>query len=159
MLDDLELAHRLERFERACQSAGIKLTFQRREVLREVARAKGHPSAEQVMDGLRARLPTVSLDTVYRTLWLLTELGLLTTLGSRRSAVRFDTNLSAHHHFVCRSCGATFDVDLPELESLGMVERWHQLGTVESCHLELRGRCSVCQATPDEQAALATGRA
>jgi Fur family transcriptional regulator, peroxide stress response regulator len=148
MLDERGLAHRMERFERACQSQGIKLTLQRREVLREVALAKGHPNAEQVIEGLRARLPTVSIDTVYRTLWLLTELGLLTTLGPRRAAVRFDTNLSAHHHFVCQSCGETLDVELPELEALVGSERWQSLGVIDSCHLTLHGRCHDCQSHP-----------
>lgn len=157
MLDERELAHRMERFERACQSGGIKLTLQRREVLREVALAKGHPTAEQVIENLRVRLPTVSIDTVYRTLWLLTELGLLTTLGPRRTAVRFDTNLTAHHHFVCRGCGETFDVELPELEPLLRTERWQSFGLVDSCHVTLRGRCHDCQLHPRAEFGSAEG--
>ena len=62
-----------------------------------------------VFEGVRERMPTVSLDTVYRTLWWLKDLGLITTLGSSRERTRFDANLSRHHHFVCVQCGLTRD--------------------------------------------------
>ncbi|MCK7479895.1 MAG: transcriptional repressor [Candidatus Moduliflexus flocculans] len=52
-----------------------------------------HPDADAVFRAVRKRVPTVSIDTVYRTLWMLNDLGLVTTLGPRRESVRFDANL------------------------------------------------------------------
>ena len=60
-------------------------------------------------------MPTVSLDTVYRTLWKLRDLGLVKTLGPNRDAVRFDANLEGHHHYVCVRCGLVRDFDSEEL--------------------------------------------
>ena len=66
----------MQHFEQVCRGAGVKLTHQRMEVFREVALSGDHPDAETIYRRVRARIPTVSLDTVYRALWLLAELGL-----------------------------------------------------------------------------------
>lgn len=150
MLTDLEFADRLSQFERACQAAGIKLTHQRIEVLREVAKSGGHPSVETILEGVKSRIPTVSVDTVYRTLWLLTDLGLITTLGPRRDAVRFDANLAPHHHYVCVHCGTTIDVETIDLDKLRIAETLRPLGSVDSAHLEIRGVCARCSATSEQ---------
>lgn len=146
MLTETQLADRISHFERSCQAAGIKLTHQRVEVLREVAKSDGHPSVEAILEGVKSRIPTVSVDTVYRTLWLLTDLGLIATLGPRRDAVRFDANLAPHHHYVCVQCGSTMDVETLDLEQLQMREKLRDLGSVDSAHLEIRGVCAHCMA-------------
>ena len=144
MLTETQLTDRISQFERACQAAGIKLTHQRVEVLREVARHDGHPSADAILDGVKSRIPTVSVDTVYRTLWLLTDLGLIATLGPRRDAVRFDANLSPHHHYVCERCGVVSDVQNINLAGLKIEETLESLGSVLSAYLEIRGVCAAC---------------
>ena len=144
MLTQTQLADRISQFERACHGAGIKLTHQRVEVLREVAKSHGHPSVEAIFEGVKLRIPTVSVDTVYRTLWLLTDLGLIATLGPRRDAVRFDANLSPHDHYVCVQCGATMDVEFLDLARLQIEEKLKALGSVDSAHLEIRGTCARC---------------
>ncbi len=63
-------------------------------------------------------MPTVSLDTVYRTLWMLNDLGLTTTLGPRRDSMRFDANLARHHHYVCVRCGLVRDFESAKLNVL-----------------------------------------
>ncbi|HEY5955712.1 MAG TPA: Fur family transcriptional regulator [Polyangiaceae bacterium] len=147
MLTESQLADRISAFERACHQAGIKLTHQRVEVLREVARSEEHPTADSILEGVKARIPTVSVDTVYRTLWLLTDLGLITTLGPRRDAVRFDANLSPHHHYICVKCGITLDIELLDLEASSLGEKLQAVGTVDSAHLEIHGVCKECSAT------------
>lgn len=149
MLTESQLTDRLAHFERACQQAGVKVTHQRLEVLREVSRSGEHPSAEAILEGVKARLPTVSLDTVYRTLWLLTELGLITTLGPRQHAVRFDANLDPHHHFLCVHCGAAIDVESLDLSQLDIADRLKGLGSVISAQLEIRGICANCAEKPE----------
>lgn len=144
MLSEDQLADRISQFEKACQAAGIKLTHQRIEVLREVAKSQGHPSADAILAGVKARVPTVSVDTVYRTLWLLTDLGLISTLGFRRDAVQFDANLQPHHHYVCVRCGNTMDVESLDLGRLQLDNHLGELGSVVSAHLEIRGVCSNC---------------
>jgi Fur family peroxide stress response transcriptional regulator len=89
-------------------------------------------------------MPTVSLDTVYRTLWLLTDLGLLTTLGPRQDSVRFDANLEHHHHYLCVRCGLVRDFESTELNALRIPDSVNRFGQVVSAHVEVRGVCARC---------------
>ena len=137
-----ELRRRMQHFEEACRAAGVKLTPQRLEVFREVARSTDHPDAETVLAGVRARIPSMSLDTVYRTLWMLTELNLVGTLGPARARTRFDANLTRHHHFVCTRCGLTRDFESPVLDALPVPEAAAAFGEVEATQVEVRGVCT-----------------
>ena len=83
-----DIEQRMARFNETCRNSGAKLTHQRMEIFREVAQSTDHPDVEKVYQGVRRRMPTVSLDTVYRTLGWLKELGLITTLGPPREAPR-----------------------------------------------------------------------
>ena len=90
-VDKTEVARRLEGFKAACKRAGVKLTHQRLEIFQEVAASVEHPDADMVFRAVQKRMPTVSLDTVYRTLSLLSDLGIVIPLASPRwpaSAVR-----------------------------------------------------------------------
>ena len=143
---------RLDRFRSAARDAGLKLTHQRLEVFREVASSLEHPDAESVFRAVRKRVPTVSIDTVYRALWMLTDLGLITTLGRRRENVRFDANLDQHHHYVCVRCGLTRDFECAELGALRVPVSIQDLGRVITTQVEVRGVCSRCAATEDRTA-------
>jgi len=135
---------RFDQFRAACRKAGVKLTHQRLEIFREIASSTEHPDAETVFRGVRARIPTVSLDTVYRTLWLLDGLGLITTLGPRRESVRFDPNLEHHHHYVCVQCGLAKDFESADLNVLAIPASVKKFGSVMATHVEVRGLCAAC---------------
>ncbi len=139
-----ELQQRLNRFKEGLRRAGVKLTHQRLEIFQEVARSSDHPDVETVFKGVRERVPTVSLDTVYRTLWLLLDLGLITTLGPPRERVRFDANMRPHHHFVCSQCGKTRDFYSDALDALKVPRPVKSLGRVDSMRVEVRGVCLEC---------------
>jgi Fur family peroxide stress response transcriptional regulator len=139
-----EVERRLEEFKAVAREAGAKLTHQRLEIFRAVASSAEHPSVEAVYKVVRETVPTVSLDTVYRTLWLLTDLGLLRTLGPRQGVVRFDANLEPHHHFRCMRCGLVRDFESPELNALRIPHSVDRFGQVESTHVEVRGICAEC---------------
>lgn len=141
---DSEVARRLERFQAAAREAGIKLTHQRLEIFRELASTEDHPDAETVFRRVRERVPTVSLDTVYRTLWLLEGLGVIVTLGPRRERVRFDANLGSHHHFICENCGLVRDFEHEEYDTLGVPAAVERLGSVSRVSVEVRGMCREC---------------
>lgn len=110
----------------------------------EVARSCDHPDAETIFESVRKKVPTVSLDTVYRTLWMLNAMGLITTVGPPREKVRFDANVTPHHHFVCSRCGAARDVNYPEFDALKAPEELKGIGSVEAIRVELRGVCQRC---------------
>jgi Fur family peroxide stress response transcriptional regulator len=141
-----EIERRMEHFKEVCRNSGVKLTHQRMEIFREVAQSGDHPDAEKVYQGVRERMPTVSLDTVYRTLWLLVDLDLITTLGPPRGRTRFDANLSCHHHFICVRCGRTRDFYSEEFDELRIPESVKALGNVEMTRVEVKGVCLKCAA-------------
>ena len=143
-----EVERRLEAFQTAARQAGVKLTHQRLEIFREVASSSDHPSAEAVLRAVKHRMPTVSLDTVYRTLWLLSDLGLVTTLGPRRDSVRFDANLRHHHHYVCVSCGLVRDFESTELNAIAIPDAVKGFGRIVGTHVEVRGVCENCAMEP-----------
>lgn len=143
-IETSEIEHRVEQFKAATRKAGVKLTHQRLEIFREIASSLEHPDAETVFRAVQKRLPTVSLDTVYRTLWTLNDLGLVTTLGPRHGRVRFDANLQQHHHYVCVRCGLTSDFACDELDAVSVPDSAKGFGSIVSAHVEVRGVCKMC---------------
>ncbi len=141
-----ELERRLKRFKATAKTAGVKLTHQRLEIFREVAASLEHPDADAIFRGVRKRMPTISLDTVYRTLWTLNDLGLISTLGHRRESVRFDANLDHHHHYICILCGRALDFQSAELDDLPVPTTVNRFGSVIDAHVEVRGVCDKCSA-------------
>ena len=123
----------------------MKLTHQRTEIFREVARTTDHPDAQTIYERVRKRVPAISLDTVYRNLWLLNDLGLIATMGPSREKARFDANLTPHHHFVCDGCGMASDFYSQEFDELRPPAEIESIGRVEATHVELRGLCLRCK--------------
>lgn len=142
-----QVESRLEHLHAVARASGLKLTHQRLEIFRELASSEAHPDADAIYRAVRRRLPTVSLDTVYRTLWMLHDLGLVMTLGPHRDRVRFDANLERHHHFACVRCGIVRDFESEALARLPLPESVASLGRVHDAHVEARGTCRACQRT------------
>jgi len=140
-----EQGSRKAAFTRAVRSAGIRITHQRLEIFRAVASSDEHPDAEAVLRAVLPRSPMVSLDTVYRTLWLLADLGWVHPLGPRRATVRFDANIGNHHHFVCARCGMTRDFEGDVLQGIRIPDSVKDYGTVLASRIEVRGICRSCQ--------------
>ncbi len=141
---EAEADARVAQFSEALRSSGFRLTTQRLEVVREVASTDAHPDADRVFRAVRERIPTISLDTVYRTLGTLADLGLVNRVLGERGTARFDANTSHHHHFVCTRCGRIDDVDSASLDSVGLPANADALGRVDSVEVRFRGVCRTC---------------
>ena len=137
------LRQRIEQFRATLKQSGVRLTHQRMTIFREVARLEDHPDAESVYKRVRKNMPMVSLDTVYRTLWLLQDLGVIRALGVR-DRVRFDGNAQPHHHFVCRVCGSMSDFYSSEYDRLRIPKAAKALGNTETAQVEVQGICIKC---------------
>ena len=138
-----ELRRRMGQFKAALKSNGAKLTHQRMIIFREVAESEEHPNAESVCKAVRKKLPMISLDTVYRTLWMLQDLGLINILGGR-DRVRFDGNKKPHHHFVCNKCGLMRDFYSNEFDRLKIPKEVKNFGNGKTVHIEIQGICTEC---------------
>ena len=136
---------REQRFAAALKADGLRMTHQRLEVIRELASAKHHPDADEVYRAIRERVPTISLDTVYRTLSTLAARGLIERI-SAPGAARFDPDASAHHHFVCTRCGRIEDIEVDALGPVEVPNEIARIGAVTSVRLEMKGVCAACAA-------------
>jgi len=142
-----EVDRRVSALSSALRENGLKLTHQRLEVIREIAGTEEHPDVETVFRGVRVRVPTISLDTVYRTLAVLVTHGLVVRSTGTTGPARYDANTANHHHFICAQCGLVRDVDSMELDGLRAPEATAELGRVDSVQVQLRGLCRACQVT------------
>ena len=88
---------------------GLKFTHQRYLVYQALLGTREHPSAEMVWRWVRQEAPSISLDTVYRTLAALERRGLAARVPDGGEQGRFDGDISPHHHLVCLSCGRIED--------------------------------------------------
>jgi Fur family peroxide stress response transcriptional regulator len=134
----------VERFRDLCRAAGLRATPQRIEILKELSGHRGHPSAEEVHRALAERMPTVSLDTVYRALSLFESHGMLVKLWGPGGRCRFDPNREPHHHLVCDECGAIEDFTWPRFEELAPPDAASTWGRVSRVQVEVHGLCRSC---------------
>jgi Fe2+ or Zn2+ uptake regulation protein len=91
-------------------ACGIQPTPQRIAVAVYVLNTANHPTADQVWMNVRARCPTLSRATVYNTLNLFTEKGLLRTQLLKDGVAVFDPHVAPHHHFIDEETGKVFDI-------------------------------------------------
>ncbi|MDO7788755.1 Fur family transcriptional regulator [Desulforamulus aquiferis] len=107
-------------FIKQLQEKGLKITPQRQEIIRVFLESKNnHLSAEDVHNQIAEKFPSMSLDTVYRNLSVMQQLGILTELNFGERKNLFEINSSQHHHhLVCTKCGVSEEIDFCPLEFL-----------------------------------------
>ena len=104
--------------EQRCSDAGLKMTGQRRIILRVLGEAEDHPSVEKVYERARAQDSSISMATVYRTLNLLDELELVTKHDFNGNFSRYEVNMDHHHHLMDLESGEVIEFQNEELELL-----------------------------------------
>jgi Fur family ferric uptake transcriptional regulator len=121
------------------------MTEQRKVILDELGKSKAHPTADEVFQLVRKRMPRISLGTVYRNLELLAESGWIQKLEVAGSQKRFDGTTSDHYHMRCVRCGRIEDapVDpIPDLTgALGRMRDYQVVGH----RLEFMVVCPSCR--------------
>ena len=138
------MSHNLKHFELACRKAGLKLTPQRLETYRELLLAQDHPTAEVLHRRLRERLPSVSLDTVYRTLSTLVDHGLINRVETKESLARFEVAGAVHHHLICRRCGQIMDFQWPVMDETSLPDEIRSWGQIDQKSVVVYGICQSC---------------
>ena len=133
-----------EKLREICQAKGLKATTPRIEILKIMFAAKNHPSVEGVFRQVKSRIPSISFDTVYRTLSTLEEHKLISRVHHLDDKTRYDPNTSEHHHFVCISCKVIVDFEWSDFSSLALPKAILELGRIEQKYVEIRGLCPKC---------------
>lgn len=97
---------------------GYKVTTQRLAICKFILSRKDHPTAEQIYQWIRNEYPTISLGTIYKTLHLLKELGLVQELGFDEGSIRYDPDMELHINMVCSKCGKINDYKADNVKEL-----------------------------------------
>lgn len=124
---------------------GYRMTPQR-EMILDAIHDEGHVTADKVYRRVCAKTPAINLATVYRTLELLKELGIVTAIDTGEGCILYElASEQPHHHLVCEGCGHTLELDRDVLLPLED-ELCKRYGfTVNFNHLALFGTCPKCQ--------------
>lgn len=126
-------------------STGLKMTPQRRAIVEYLQSSHQHPTADEVMTAVNEKFPMTSRATVYNTLNWLKGAGLVREVFEG-GVVRYDPNVSDHHHFVCRLCGKVEDI---ECDAVGSIQVCSLPGNpmIENYQVTVRGVCGACLQT------------
>lgn len=137
------------------QESGYRMTSGRKAVLDALSQAKGHPSAEDIYLNVHAVYPAIGLTSVYRTLQILVNLGLVFKFDfgegrSRYEVVEGPGGIGHHHHFICTRCGRIIDYSdftgdelafLKKVEE-GLAEKYRF--RITNHNLQFHGFCDRC---------------
>ena len=121
-----------------------KLTPQREAVYQVIQERDDHPTAGDIFEAARRRLPGISYATVYNSLRYLKDAGLVYEITFGDGASRYDRELDRHDHAICNDCGKLVDFDLPDAAKLMQAAARKSKFKPDSVHLTLRGRCPEC---------------
>jgi len=114
-------------------------------IMSAIENSDDHISAEEIYTQVLAKYPYVNISTVYRTLELLKQLGLVTETDLGGGRVRYHpAGKGHHHHLVCRECGAIIDLDEAVLASLNDILLREYKFIADLRHLAIFGRCVNC---------------
>jgi Fe2+ or Zn2+ uptake regulation protein len=134
-----------ESLRTALRARGLRVTPQRLMIAATVRDLDRHVTAEQIFTDVATRMPGVSLPTVYATLELLEEVGLVRRVATEGGTAVYDPRTDEHHHLVCRSCGAIADVDAP-VDHAALMSAARDAGfAAEDAHVVVRGLCTACR--------------
>ncbi len=123
-----------------------RLTKQRSAVLRALTPG-AHLSAEAILERVRGEMPGVSLGTIYRTLDILREIGLVQVFSHAGSAARYEAALDKHYHLLCSSCRRLVDVRAPAINELARVIAEREGFDDVDVAMTIVGRCAACSSS------------
>ncbi|MFR5264007.1 Fur family transcriptional regulator [Clostridium sp.] len=132
------------------KSKGYKLTPQRRAIVDNILNNNGkHLTAEEIYDEVKKQCPEIGLATIYRTILLLEEMGVIYKLdfndGCSRYEMANDSDQHRHHHLVCSTCGKVYEVEDDLLEDLeNQIESKYGF-IIEDHAVKFFGTCKECR--------------
>lgn len=125
-------------------NTSLRMTKQRQVILEELCSVTTHPTADDMYEMVRKRLPNVSLGTVYRNLEILSENGVIQKLDVGGTKKRFDGNVSTHCHVRCKECGRVDDLEFEAGIDLEKEARPYTDYQILKHRLEFIGTCPSC---------------
>jgi Fur family peroxide stress response transcriptional regulator len=141
----------LNDFRRRCKEQGLAFTFQRQVIYEAVVDSREHPTPELIYEQVRQRIPSISLGTVYKNVKTFLDSGVLKEVTIHHRSLRLESNMTPHHHLVCSSCKAIFDIEESALEPVRLPTSELPAGfSIKQCRVEFIGECKSCQTAAEE---------
>ena len=132
-------------YNQALRQKGYRITPQRAMVLEVIGHATNHISAEEIYAPISKKYPNINISTVYRTLELLTELGLVTATNMGDGTLRYHASgKGRHHHLICNKCDKMIDIDECYLQELKDSLLSNYGFAAELKHIAFFGCCQTC---------------
>ncbi len=123
---------------------GVKPSFQRIYILQYIMNTSTHPSVDTIFNALYQEIPTLSRTTVYNTLNLFAQKGIVTALNISDTELHYDYLETPHAHFKCVMCQKIYDIPL-ESELLNVNDyHGHQINETQ---INFKGICKDCLKT------------
>ncbi len=144
----MDVAEQVERFRRVLESRGLKFTRQRRTIARVFFERPGHVSLNQILDRARRAHPGIGYATVYRTMRLMADAGIVSEHRFGEAETQYEPNLDGDHHdhLICVECGKIVEFEDAVVEAQQeLVAAKYGFQIVSHRH-EIYGRCDTCQA-------------
>jgi Fur family transcriptional regulator, ferric uptake regulator len=126
------------------RSRGLRMTPQRRAIVSEVMRTQGHIAPTQIARKVQGEMPGVNASTVYRTLTLLEEVGVLQHSHLETGAEYHRAEEAQHVHLTCHNCGRDDALSLDEAHKLAALIHRHHGFEADLTHFAITGLCAEC---------------
>ena len=126
------------------QPKNTRMTRQRKVILEELLKQNAHPSADEIYQMVRRRLPRISLGTVYRNLEVLANMGKIQKLELSGALKRYDWNTNKHYHIRCVRCDRVDDAPIAPLNQLENDLYGATVFEIIGHNLEFTGLCPEC---------------
>ncbi len=143
-LSKKQIDEMMDSFINSCRYGGLKITHQRVQTYRTLLLIPDHPTVETIHKRMLPQLPTISLDTVYRTLTTLEEHHLVARIQTSESQARYEAVFTPHHHIICSKCKAVMDFEWPEVDQLNFPKAVQGWGRVNTKTIVIYGYCADC---------------
>lgn len=125
--------------------AKLRMTHQREIILEELRRCLRHPTADELYERIKKKLPRISLATVYRNLEILSEAGLIQKLEISGRQKRFDWDSLDHDHVYCTQCHRIDNIPTTTTPSISVDTEQQKGYRITGCRIEFYGLCPNCQ--------------
>lgn len=122
----------------------LRMTRQRKVILEEIQKLRYHPSADEIYEAVRKKLPRISLGTVYRNLEILSELGRVQKLELGGTLKRFDWDVRKHYHIRCINCDRVDNAPMSFMKNMENSFTGATDYKIMDHQLEFLGLCPEC---------------
>jgi Fur family transcriptional regulator, peroxide stress response regulator len=131
----------MKQLQKQLEAKGVKASYHRLKILDYLDRHRTHPTVDIIYSALQKELPTISKTTIYNSLNLFLEKGLISNLTISGNDVRYDYKTKDHSHFQCKKCGQVIDIEEVRCPK---VKNKIEGNEVEEVHLYFKGICKKC---------------